>query len=98
MKEVRGVRHRWYELGVSLRIKVGDLDAVQKDKPNPEEGLMAVMKLFLRKVYNVKRFGEPTWRRLVQAVQDDSGGEDRALAERIAREHSGLSFPVTHFV
>lgn len=86
--EVRDVRSRWYGLGVSLRIKVDDLEAVKADKPSPEEGLRAVLMLFLRKTYNVKRFGEPTWRRLVQVIQDSSGGADPALAEAIAKAHS----------
>ena len=74
-----------------MRIKVDDLEAVKADKPSPEEGLRAVLMLFLRKTYNVKRFGEPTWRRLVQVIQDSSGGADPALAEAIAKAHSGLS-------
>ena len=35
----------------------------------------------------VERFGEPTWRRLVEAVEDSVGGNDRALAQTIARQH-----------
>lgn len=74
-----------------MRIKVGDLDAVKADKPTPEAGLTAVLKLFLKKVYNVRKFGEPTWRRLVQAVQDPNGGDNPSLAEAISKEHRGLS-------
>jgi len=38
----------------------------------------------------VERFGMPTWRRLVEAVEDHVGGNNRALAQRIAREHPGV--------
>ena len=38
----------------------------------------------------VERFGKPTWRRLVKAVEDHVGGDNFALAQAIAREHSGV--------
>ena len=38
----------------------------------------------------VERFGKPTWRRLVEAVEDKVGGNSRALAQKIARDHSGM--------
>ena len=37
----------------------------------------------------VDKFGKPTWRRLVEAVEDKVGGNNRALAQTIAREHPG---------
>ena len=42
-------------------------------------------------LYNqVKRFGKPTWRRLVEAVEDPVGGNDSALALKIAAKHLGM--------
>ena len=38
----------------------------------------------------VERFGKPTWRRLVEAVEDHVGGNNRALAQTIAAEHPGV--------
>ena len=37
----------------------------------------------------VERFGKPTWRRLVEAVEDRVGGNNPALVQTIAREHPG---------
>ena len=37
----------------------------------------------------VERFGKPTWRRLVKAVEDHVGGSNSALAQKIATEHPG---------
>ena len=34
-------------------------------------------------------FGKPTWRRLVEVVEDPVGGNDPALAQKIARDHPG---------
>ena len=41
----------------------------------------------LHPISQVERFGEPTWRRLVEAVEDSVGGNDRVLAQTIARKH-----------
>ena len=52
---------------------------------------MEVLTQWLKKTYNVKRFGEPSWKLLVKAVSDQAGGNDRALAEKIAQNHQGIS-------
>jgi len=44
----------------------------------------------------VEKFGKPTWRRLVEAVKDDMGGNNPALAQTIAREHPGV-LPYTEY-
>ena len=41
---------------------------------------------WLKRNYNVKRFGPPTWKALVEAVQATTGGY-KALAEKIAKLH-----------
>ena len=38
----------------------------------------------------MKQFGEPSWKLLVKAVSDQTGGNDRALAEKIAQKHQGI--------
>ena len=43
--------------------------------------------MWLEKNYNVKRFGEPTWRQLVKAVGHPDGGADMVLAMKIAKKH-----------
>ena len=42
---------------------------------------------WLRRNYDTERHGRPSWRRLCGAVADPTGGEDKALAERIAVQH-----------
>ena len=37
--------------------------------------------------YNVDRFGPPTWRKLVEIVEDPAAGNNKALADEIARKH-----------
>lgn len=62
------------------------LDTIEKDnKGNAECCLCSVLKKWLKKNYNVKRFGEPTWSMLVEAVKAGNGGADAALAEKITK-------------
>ena len=42
---------------------------------------------WLEKNYNVKKFGPPTWKSLVEAVGHRAGGANMALAEKIAKSH-----------
>ena len=42
---------------------------------------------WLKRNYKVEKFGEPTWQRLVEAVGNPAGGEDMALARKIAGRH-----------
>ena len=44
----------------------------------------------------VEQFREPTWRRLVEAVEDHVGGNNRTLALKIAAEHPGSNTTSFH--
>ena len=48
-----------------------------------------VLKNWLRRNYNVERFGEPTWRAVVEVVAHSAAGDNCALALSIARKHTG---------
>ena len=38
-------------------------------------------------INQVEKFGRPTWKKVVEAVQDRVGGNNPALAENIAGKH-----------
>ena len=42
---------------------------------------------WLKRNYNIKKFGEPTWQRLVEAVGDSAAGANASLAIKIAIKH-----------
>ena len=46
-----------------------------------------MVKEWLKRNYDVGKFGEPTWRRLVEAVSSPAGGANMALARDMARRH-----------
>ena len=49
-----------------------------------DQAIIEVLLLWLRQDYNVQRYGPPTWRRLVEAVDR---GNNFALAIHIASRH-----------
>ena len=90
MGEVMSKKASYYALGRGLRIFPGELDAVraQYHSTSLDSALNDVLLLWLRQKYNIVRFGPPTWRKLVEAVENRAGLNDRALAAQIAQKHT----------
>ena len=87
-EEILVIKADYYALGQALRLSVGDLRAVQHDNPrNADQALTNVLYLWLCQKYRVEKFGEPTWKMLVEAVDHPAGGNNHALAKKIAKNH-----------
>ena len=80
---------KWKDIGLALRLAPDSLNTLST-KEDVTGCLREVLTQWLKKTYNVKRFGEPSWKLLVKAVSDQAGGNDRALAEKIAQNHQGI--------
>ena len=79
---------KWKAVGQALRLKLGELDSIAASHPHStEDCLSEMLTQWLRRNYNVKRFGEPSWKRLVEVVGDPAGGANPALANQIAEKH-----------
>ena len=92
MEEVLDIKEMWFALGRSLRLRNDDLSAIRRKFPNEsdcdaEQAFNDVLVLWLRKEYNVDRFGPPTWRMLVEAIDKKSGGNNHEVAKQIALNH-----------
>ena len=87
--ELNSVSAQWRSIGIALRLKPNILDSIQaRNSGDPRPCLGSVVTEWLiKKNYNVKKFGEPTWRWLVKAVGDPAGGADMALARDMTRRH-----------
>ena len=87
-KEMNKVSAKWRSIGIALRLDPNILDGIQtKNSGDPQACLSSVVTEWLKRNYNVKRFGEPTWEWLVDAVGDPAGGAHMALAKDIASRH-----------
>jgi len=93
-KEVLTLAYRWSDLCFALHLPISH-ETIRKENQAEDcnRCLRMVLKKWLQKSYNYQRYGPPTWRMLVKAVGDPFGGNDTALAEAIAKKHTGM-YPV----
>ena len=74
-------------IGGRLHLKSDVLSQIQRERLTAAESMERVIVQWLNKNYNTKRFGDPTWKMLVEAVANPTGGNNRAEAKRIADAH-----------
>ena len=70
-----------------LGISDDDLSAIKEQSDDPGACLREGLTRFLKGGNNTEK---ASWRILVDAVTDSSGGNDLALAMAIAEEHKGI--------
>ena len=90
MEEVLSIKAVYFPLGECLRLSSRDLKAIREaypDKSMADQALKDVLLLWLNQKYEVERFGLPTWRMLVEAVDKKTGGNNHELAKEIASNH-----------
>ena len=80
----------WKAIGRGLRIGSGRLDMIQEDNSrNSKECLSEMLTCWLKRNYDVERFGKPSWRAVVKVVAHPAAGDNCTLALNIAEKHSG---------
>ena len=87
--ELLPVATRWKHIGLALRLDPAQLDTIEMENRKADDCLTKVVHLWLKKEYNRERFGEPSWTLVARAVGHPAGGNDRALAEKIAEKYGG---------
>ena len=78
------INARYYNLGIELGLHPGTIAENQLDLT---KALTEVLLTWLKRQYDVEKHGHPTWQRLREAVGSPSGGDNPALAEKIAEKH-----------
>ena len=87
-KELIPVSAQWKNIGIALGLRLSILDGISAENSgDPAACLESVVAEWLGRRYNVERFGEPTWQRLVEVVGDPLGGGNTALAMDISMRH-----------
>ena len=80
----------WKQLGAALGINRPKLDEIEKKYPaDPRGSMEEVISEWLNQSYKTERFGLPSWKTLVAAVAHRSGGNNNALARKIATKYNG---------
>lgn len=84
------IKTRYKTFGMLLGLSFVELKAIQKTNMfDMEDALMQVVITWLQQKYNTTKFGLPTWRRIVEAIDSEAGGNNHALAKQIASHHPG---------
>ena len=90
--ELNEVATNWRNIGIALRLKPDFLQSIEtRYSSDPRACLSRMLIEWLKRNYNVKKFGEPTWQQLVEAVGHPAGGANMALAREIARRHKAAT-------
>ena len=88
MNEIMDMASKWKSLGLALRLRNADLDTISsKNHADPCNCLRDMLLAWLQQHYDTKRFGQPSWRLLSQAIYNRAGGDNPVLAETIAQQH-----------
>ncbi len=75
---------QWIDIATTLRLRRGDIEAIDEENKNSRACLRIAMKKWLKLNYNWEKNGKPSWRMLAKAVRQLDGG----LFNRIAKDHS----------
>ena len=87
-REVVSIKSNYYQFGIELGLPLREMNTVQKAfQQDIPQAFIEVLQIFLKHRYNVEKYGPPTWRKLVEAVDSPAGGNDHSLAKKIAKVH-----------
>ena len=89
LEEVFDVAPEWRGFGEALRLSPISLNNIAIDhKSDAIACLRRVLYEYLKKNYDYGERGNPSWRKIVEAISHRAGGNNNALALRIAEHHS----------
>ena len=87
--EVFDVAPKWRGFGEALHLSLILLKYIEGDhKFDTDACLHRVLFEYLKKNYDYDEHGNPSWRKIVEAISDRTGGDNNALALRVAYHHS----------
>lgn len=83
---LNGVASSWTAIGLFLGIPYKCIE-IFKLEDTLDDQVSQMVGVWLGRKYECEVFGEPTWRKLAEAVAARSGGCHQRLASEIARDH-----------
>ena len=86
VEEVAPLAAVWDKLALKLHLTFDSIEIINKDNPRDSRAcLTKAMAEWTKKNYDTEKFGVPSWRMLIIAVQSFNMG----LAQKIAAKHNG---------
>ena len=87
LKALLEVISKWEMIGIAFGLKPSKIEEIEAERSNLKGRLVDVLKNWLKRCYNVDKFGVPSWRKVVEVVADPGAGENLVLAKTIAEAH-----------
>ena len=89
---------KWSDISFALKLPLSLEETIRKEAQGGDSTrcLRIVLSKWLQKCYKYDKYGPPSWRMLVKAVDDPFGGSNCALAETIAKNHLGMYMHALH--
>ncbi|XP_064385834.1 uncharacterized protein LOC135334540 isoform X2 [Halichondria panicea] len=82
------VAAKWKAIGTALRIRRNKLDEFESThKGDVQDCLADTVAEYVRMGYDTKKHGEPKWLNIIKAVEHSAGGNNKAHAIAIAKDH-----------
>ena len=90
-EEIMDASAQYYDIGIKLGLKSDDLNVIKDKDPDQRTAITMILSRWLKRQFNVQKYGEPTWKSLVAAVAHRNGGNNAVLAMKLADKHKGNS-------
>ncbi len=75
-------------IGVGFGLKLSKLNEIEETHHGtPKKCFLDVVTYWLNQNYNISKFGEPSWRKVVEVVASPAAGDNMVLATSIAQNH-----------
>ena len=87
LDHLQHLRAHCYKIGTALKLSDDTLDCIKRESADDAEAMIKIVASWLKLNYNWRRFGKPSWKALVEAVANPIGGDNTALAMKIAEKH-----------
>ena len=97
LEELTGVIAECYKIGTRLGLKQPDLNVIKAERPDFATAMQRVIAYWLKQNYDIERYKWPSWKSLVEAVHHRGGGNNAALARKIAEQHPGMCNKYVHY-
>lgn len=82
---LEAVLNQWWSIGIGLGLGYDKLESIKQNYPRDQKSCLGDMiAIWLKEGYDVKRHGEPTWRKLVSVVETEG---TKPCAKKIADKH-----------
>lgn len=79
---------QWKLIGVHFGLKLSKLNEIEEaNRGDFKKCFLDMVTNWLNRNYNVSKFGEPSWRRVVKVIASPAAGENAVLATTIAKLH-----------